>query len=68
MEEENKGATIKPSNLYNFSFVSETWPVYVKLTNGKTYGCDLVISATGVVPNTSGCGNQVSGRGHIIVT
>ena len=28
------------------------WPVYVQLTNGKTYGCDLVVSATGVVPNS----------------
>lgn len=28
-----------------------TWPVYVKLTNGKTYGCDFIVSATGVVPN-----------------
>ncbi|XP_044199892.1 pyridine nucleotide-disulfide oxidoreductase domain-containing protein 1 isoform X1 [Thunnus albacares] len=29
-----------------------TWPVYIKLTNGKTFGCDFVVSATGVVPNT----------------
>ncbi|KAL2102529.1 hypothetical protein ACEWY4_001697 [Coilia grayii] len=29
-----------------------TWPVYVQLTNGKTYGCDFIVSATGVVPNT----------------
>ncbi|XP_076010079.1 pyridine nucleotide-disulfide oxidoreductase domain-containing protein 1 [Genypterus blacodes] len=28
------------------------WPVYVQLTNGKTFGCDFVVSATGVVPNT----------------
>lgn len=28
------------------------WPVYVQLTNGKTYGCDFIVSATGVVPNT----------------
>ncbi|KAM4615473.1 pyridine nucleotide-disulfide oxidoreductase domain-containing protein 1 [Polymixia lowei] len=31
---------------------NETWPVYVQLTNGKTFGCDFVVSATGVVPNT----------------
>ena len=30
----------------------EDWPVYVLLTNGKTYGCDLVVSATGVLPNS----------------
>ncbi|XP_076153261.1 pyridine nucleotide-disulfide oxidoreductase domain-containing protein 1 [Alosa pseudoharengus] len=29
-----------------------TWPVYVQLTNGQTYGCDFIVSATGVVPNT----------------
>lgn len=29
-------------------------PIYVKLMNGKIYGCDLIISATGVVPNTTG--------------
>ncbi|XP_075066904.1 pyridine nucleotide-disulfide oxidoreductase domain-containing protein 1 isoform X2 [Mixophyes fleayi] len=28
------------------------WPVYVELTNGKTFGCDFIVSATGVVPNT----------------
>ncbi|TRY58378.1 hypothetical protein DNTS_018475 [Danionella cerebrum] len=28
------------------------WPAYVRLTNGKIYGCDFVVSATGVVPNT----------------
>jgi NAD(P)H-nitrite reductase large subunit len=27
--------------------------VYIKLTNGKIYGCDFVVSATGVSPNTS---------------
>ena len=27
------------------------WPVYVELTNNKTYGCDLIISATGVIPS-----------------
>jgi len=31
---------------------SNNWPVYVKLTNGKVYGCDFVVSATGVTPNT----------------
>lgn len=28
------------------------WPVYVELTNGHIYGCDFVVSATGVTPNT----------------
>ncbi|XP_031558778.1 pyridine nucleotide-disulfide oxidoreductase domain-containing protein 1-like, partial [Actinia tenebrosa] len=32
---------------------STQWPVYVKLTNGKIYGCDVVVSATGVTTNTA---------------
>ena len=27
------------------------WNVYLELTNGKAYGCDFIVSATGVVPN-----------------
>ncbi|XP_056408940.1 pyridine nucleotide-disulfide oxidoreductase domain-containing protein 1 isoform X2 [Hyla sarda] len=27
------------------------WPVYAELTNGKIYGCDIIVSATGVTPN-----------------
>ncbi|GAB6020145.1 Pyridine nucleotide-disulfide oxidoreductase domain-containing protein 1 [Chamberlinius hualienensis] len=32
---------------------SLSWPVYIELTNGKIYGCDFVVSATGVIPNVS---------------
>ena len=28
-----------------------SWPVYVELSNGKIYGCDLIVSAIGVTPN-----------------
>lgn len=28
------------------------WPVYVAFTNGKFYGCDFIVSATGVIPNS----------------
>jgi small subunit ribosomal protein S18b len=31
---------------------SESWPVFVRLSNGKVYGCDFVVSATGVLPNS----------------
>ncbi|KAL4232913.1 Pyridine nucleotide-disulfide oxidoreductase domain-containing protein 1 [Mactra antiquata] len=31
---------------------SDCWPVYVELNNGVIYGCDFVVSATGVIPNT----------------
>ncbi|XP_055938282.1 pyridine nucleotide-disulfide oxidoreductase domain-containing protein 1-like isoform X2 [Argiope bruennichi] len=30
----------------------DSWPVFAELTNGKIHGCDFIISATGVVPNT----------------
>ncbi|XP_069765947.1 pyridine nucleotide-disulfide oxidoreductase domain-containing protein 1 isoform X1 [Narcine bancroftii] len=29
----------------------ESWPVYIQLTNGKIYGSDLIVSATGVIPS-----------------
>ncbi|KAK7491524.1 hypothetical protein BaRGS_00017163 [Batillaria attramentaria] len=32
--------------------MNSEWPVYVELTNGQVYGCDLVVSATGVAPHT----------------
>uniref|UniRef100_A0A1A8DQI6 Pyridine nucleotide-disulfide oxidoreductase domain-containing protein 1 n=1 Tax=Nothobranchius kadleci TaxID=1051664 RepID=A0A1A8DQI6_NOTKA len=37
--------TLKPESV-------GSWPVYIQLTNDKTLGCDFVVSATGVVPNT----------------
>nr|BAN20931.1 conserved hypothetical protein [Riptortus pedestris] len=52
------------------NLLSEDWPVYVELTNGKIYGCDFIVSATGVVPNTSfldGTGVQLSSDGGITV-
>ena len=49
-------------------FLLGGWPVYVRLTNGKLYGCDLIISATGVIPNIQPFveGNDVSNSGSII--
>ncbi|OWA51186.1 Pyridine nucleotide-disulfide oxidoreductase domain-containing protein 1 [Hypsibius exemplaris] len=34
-----------------FGTPTESWPVYVELTNGKHFGCDFIVSATGVTPN-----------------
>lgn len=31
--------------------VRPDWPIYVLLTNGNVFGCDFVVSATGVTPN-----------------
>ncbi|XP_004693284.1 PREDICTED: pyridine nucleotide-disulfide oxidoreductase domain-containing protein 1 [Condylura cristata] len=43
-----------PEDHHNQSVRTDTeiWPVYVELTNGKIYGCDFIVSATGVTPNT----------------
>ena len=30
----------------------DEWPLHVQLTNGSVHGCDLVLSATGVLPCT----------------
>ncbi|CAI5786443.1 nucleotide-disulfide oxidoreductase domain-containing 1 [Podarcis lilfordi] len=35
----------------NAEMDEERWPVYVELTSGKIYGCNFIVSATGVVPN-----------------
>lgn len=32
------------------STMEADWPLYVRLSNGETWGCDFVVSATGVVP------------------
>ena len=32
----------------------DRWNIYVSLTNGSIFGCDFVVSATGVVPNGKG--------------
>lgn len=37
-----------------------SWPFYVKLTNGKVYGADFIVSATGVTPNTGPLLDKVS--------
>ena len=46
--------------------LADPWPVYVELTNDKVYGCDFVVSATGVVPNSAPVlhGNQVRKQKH----
>ncbi|XP_064455102.1 pyridine nucleotide-disulfide oxidoreductase domain-containing protein 1-like [Ornithodoros turicata] len=48
------GASVRPrETLEPDGFAKkDDWPVYVVLTNGHTFGCDLVVSATGVRPNT----------------
>lgn len=35
---------------------NENWPIYAELTSSKIIGCDLIISATGVTPNSDMAG------------
>lgn len=47
------------------------WPVYAHLTNGKLYGCDFIVSATGVIPNSKeiqGLDLRLSEDGGIMVS
>lgn len=44
----------------------DRWPVYTILTNGKVFGCDLVVSATGTEANTS-CVASDSGKVEVCV-
>jgi len=32
--------------------VEDQWPLYVELTNGQIFGTDLIVSATGTIPNS----------------
>ena len=47
---------LTPDEFSSLQFISEatgsteSWPVYAKLTNGKIYGADVIINATGVEP------------------
>ncbi|RXG67793.1 Pyridine nucleotide-disulfide oxidoreductase domain-containing protein 1, partial [Armadillidium vulgare] len=47
-EFENRKANNADQNIT----LKEKWPIYVELTNGNIYGCDFIVSATGVTPNT----------------
>lgn len=52
--EELKAACLQPSAspLDEQSECECNWPIYVVLSNEKIYGCDFLVSATGVMPNT----------------
>ena len=47
--EEFKSRNLKETELNEHC--SSEWNVYISLTNGKIFGCDFVISATGVTPS-----------------
>lgn len=42
----------------------QKWPVFAELSNGKTVGCDLIISATGVIPNANLAGLEDLKKGE----
>lgn len=39
-------------DLYRDKNVKELWPIFIRLTNGKVIGCDLLINAIGVKSNS----------------
>ena len=47
--EELKSRSLTESLLFDNSDAKD-WNIYIKLNNGKIFGCDFVISATGVTP------------------
>ena len=49
--EEFRKLDIECSKLNDVLCTKKEWPQYVMLTNGKTFGTDLIVSATGVSPN-----------------
>ena len=50
--QEFDGRNVDCTKLPDQFIVEDNWPLYVELTNGKLYGTDLIVSATGAVPNT----------------
>lgn len=57
------GRLLTPDERERFDSAEE-WPIYAQLTNGKVIGCDLVISATGVTPNSDVRGLEELERGE----
>ena len=53
-KEENLACTIDTfQRIVTLDKISEdaNWNVYIELNNGKLFGCDFIVSATGVIPN-----------------
>ncbi|KRY14226.1 Pyridine nucleotide-disulfide oxidoreductase domain-containing protein 1, partial [Trichinella patagoniensis] len=50
--EQRKELNLKDEVLPSDFAEIDSWPVYVQLTNDKVYGCDFIVSAIGVEPNT----------------
>lgn len=50
--EELKERNLEVDEPIGCSYLNCEWPVYVCFRNGKFYGCDFIVSATGVIPNS----------------
>ncbi|XP_074594083.1 pyridine nucleotide-disulfide oxidoreductase domain 1 [Brevipalpus obovatus] len=65
----NKYPHIKGENITETNDL--IWPIYVELSNNAIYGCDFVVSATGVIPNVepflTGNSFKTSSEGGICV-
>lgn len=52
---ETRPTNIAAQKWYNFpaSFdCNDDWNVWAELNDGRVFGCDLIIEATGVIPNS----------------
>jgi len=53
--------------LFTVSIDAESWPIYGELSNGQIHGCDLIVSATGVMPNCDWFpGDKLMDKGIIV--
>lgn len=72
---EEQRSSLSGEELFRYENGSERWPVFVQLTNDKVVGCDLLINAIGVRPNSlaveptveSAVGLQLASDGGILV-
>ena len=44
--------------VWDTGYHEEDWPVYLRLSSGKVYGADIILSCIGVVPNSAWLGKE----------
>ncbi|CAB0031031.1 unnamed protein product [Trichogramma brassicae] len=61
---EYESEVIKILNASEVPNNNEEWPMYLELNNGKIIGCDIIVSATGVIPNSNIVGLETLNKGN----
>ncbi|XP_014233292.1 pyridine nucleotide-disulfide oxidoreductase domain-containing protein 1 [Trichogramma pretiosum] len=61
---EYESEVIKILNASEVPNNNEEWPMYIELNNGKIIGCDIIVSATGVIPNSNIVGLETLNKGN----